>query len=197
MAGLIKPLTIFQFERAKFKALRENNTPARETDNPKNNQKNPDTASTMLPPLSVEAKIVGTETRTNQAKAMYIDRLQSVDAEVRAHERAHMAAADGYARGGPHYNYIIGPDGKLYAVGGSIQVDLSPVPGNPEATIRKARIIRRAAYAVMDPSSADMQVAARAYRMEMQAQRELERERSEKTEEQEGKNRRQPIALYA
>ncbi len=102
----------------------------------------------------------------------------------------------------------------MYAVGGSIDVDLNSVPGNPEATIRKARIIRRAAFAVMNPSSADLQVAARAYALEMEAQRRLAREKlAEKAEEQQQDERereerqepvwrreepeRQPIALYA
>jgi hypothetical protein len=57
-------------------------------------------------------------------------------------------------------------------------VDLEPVPGNPEETIRKARQVRRAALAPGDPSAADMKMAARAYRVEQDAKQELEQEES-------------------
>jgi hypothetical protein len=100
--------------------------------------------------------------------------LLSADVEVKAHEDAHMAVLGPYASGAINYTYITLPDGSKYAVGGSIKVDLTPVPGDPEATIRKARAIISAARAVSSPSPADMRVAAQAYQMEMQAQRELE-----------------------
>ena len=73
----------------------------------------------------------------------------------------------------------------MYAVGGSIGVDTSPVPGDPEATIRKARMLRLAAFGPMQPSSADMQVAADAYRMEMEARREIEQREAEQEQEKE------------
>jgi len=97
-----------------------------------------------------------------------------VDAQVRAHEAAHLAAAGPYATTGASYSYMIGPDGQRYAVGGSVGVDLSPIPGNPEATVRKMRAIRRAANAPGQPSSADMRVAAKAYRLEQEAQQKIE-----------------------
>ena len=112
------------------------------------------------------------------AEAQQRRRLQHVDARVRAHEAMHVAAAGVYATGGPSYSYAIGPDGQRYAVGGSVGVDLQPVPGNPEATIRKMRAIRRAATAPGQPSSADMRVAAKAYRLEQEAQEKLEARRS-------------------
>jgi hypothetical protein len=59
---------------------------------------------------------------------------------------------------------------------------MSPVPGDPEATIRKARTLIQAAYAVGQPSAADLRVAAEAYEMEMQAQREMERSKDRQTE---------------
>ncbi len=114
-----------------------------------------------------------------QAGRVQAQRLQQVDAEVRAHEQAHIAAAGPYARSGPQYIYAVGPDGRLYAVGGSVAVDLKPVPGNPEATLRKARALLRAAFGPTQPSAADLRVAAAAYRLEMQARRELAREEAE------------------
>jgi len=94
--------------------------------------------------------------------------------EVKAHENAHMAVLGAYVSGVINYTYIMLPDGSKYAVGGSIKVDFTPVPGDPEATIRKARAIISAAHAVSSPSPADMRVAVQAYQMEMQAQRDLE-----------------------
>jgi hypothetical protein len=105
--------------------------------------------------------------------------LQAISGRVKAHELAHMAVLGGAAASGIQYSYAVGPGGARYATGGSIAVDFSPVPGNPEATIRKARQIRRAALAPGDPSSADMRAAAKAYRMEKEAQKELEETRSE------------------
>jgi hypothetical protein len=110
------------------------------------------------------------------------DELQQADAGVRAHEAAHMAAAGAAASGGASYIYMRGPDGRMYAVGGSVSVNMSPVPGDPEATIRKARVLIQAAYAVGQPSAADLRVAAEAYEMEMQAQREMERSKDRQTE---------------
>ncbi len=105
--------------------------------------------------------------------------LQAISGRVKAHELAHMAVLGGAAASGIQYSYAVGPGGARYATGGSIAVDFSPVPGNPEATIRKARNIRRAALAPGNPSSADMRAAAKAYRMEKEAQKELEETRSE------------------
>ncbi len=113
-------------------------------------------------------------------KQRVIDQLRSIDAEVRAHEMSHLAAAGQFASGGPRYVYVTGPDGKQYAVGGEISISLSGVSGNLDATIQKARAIRNAALAVGDPSSADLAVAAAATQMEMAALAALARQRMEK-----------------
>ena len=102
-----------------------------------------------------------------------VAQLAEIDRRVRAHEQAHLAAAGGYARGAPTYSYVTGPDGKLYAVGGEVSIDSSHVPGNPEATIEKARVVEAAASAPADPSSQDRQVAAAAAQMETNARLEL------------------------
>ena len=102
-----------------------------------------------------------------------VERLEDRDAEVRAHELAHKAAAGPYATGGPTYSYETGPDGKRYAVGGSVQIDVSPVKGDPEATIRKMAVVRRAALAPKEPSAQDRRVAAQADRTASQARAEL------------------------
>jgi len=102
-----------------------------------------------------------------------IAELKARDAEVRAHEAAHLAAAGGYARGGASFTYQRGPDGVLYAVGGEVQIDVAPVSQDPEANLRKAEIIKRAALAPANPSDQDRRVAAGAARMALEAQMEL------------------------
>lgn len=99
-------------------------------------------------------------------------RLRDRDTEVRSHEMAHLAAAGGLASGGMSLVYQTGPDGRQYAVGGSVQIDTSKA-NTPEETIQKAQRIRAAALAPSDPSSQDLQVAARASQMEAEARNEL------------------------
>ncbi|RKX72937.1 MAG: hypothetical protein DRP87_19800 [Spirochaetes bacterium] len=113
------------------------------------------------------------------AERLLLDRLRTLDRRVRTHEQLHMALLNGFAKGPPSYTYTIGPDGRLYATGGSIEVDLRAVPGDPEATMRKARMIRRAALAPGSPSPQDRRVAAEAYRLEMEARREMARQEEE------------------
>ncbi len=117
-------------------------------------------------------------TRLTPEEQSVVAQLAETDRRVRAHEQAHLAAAGAYARGAASYSFVTGPDGKLYAVGGEVSIDTSPVPGNPEETIRKARAVQAAATAPVDPSSQDRQVAASAARMEAQAQMELMQETS-------------------
>jgi hypothetical protein len=95
------------------------------------------------------------------------------DAEVRGHEKAHLLALGANAASGINLITRRGPDGETLAVGGSIKVDTSPVPGDPEATISKARSIIHAATAPGNPSAADMRVAAQAYRMAASATKEI------------------------
>jgi hypothetical protein len=111
-----------------------------------------------------------------------INQLQSASTRVKAHEQAHMAVLGGAAGGGIHYTYVRGPHGGRYAVAGSIDVDLEPVHGNPEATIKKAKQIWRAALAPANPSAADMKVAAEAQRMIRQARQEIRQQQNENSE---------------
>ncbi len=102
-----------------------------------------------------------------------LESLKKRDTEVRAHEAAHQAAAGGLARGGASFSYQRGPDGQQYAIGGEVNIDTSPVPGNPEATLAKAQTIARAALAPAEPSGQDRQVATQAAQMAAQARVEL------------------------
>ncbi len=102
--------------------------------------------------------------------------LKQTDREVRAHEAAHVAAGGQYVSGGAQFEYQTGPDGKKYAVGGEVGIDSSEVPDDPEATIAKMQVVRRAALAPSQPSSQDRAVAAAAARREAEARMELNKE---------------------
>ena len=104
-----------------------------------------------------------------------IQQLQARDREVRQHEQAHMAAAGGVMRAGPFYSYIQGPDGKRYAIGGSIEIDTREPADDPEAALDKAERIQAAALAPAEPSGADLSVAKLGARMEQRARAEIAR----------------------
>ncbi len=102
------------------------------------------------------------------------DEARLLDTSVRAHERTHQLALGPYAASGVQLTTRRGADGESIAVGGRIKADLSSVPGDPRATLRKANAVRRAALAVGSPSAADMRVAAEAYRLARRASEEIE-----------------------
>jgi hypothetical protein len=112
-----------------------------------------------------------------------IDELERRDREVRHHEATHKAALGRFAKGGPRFSFTTGPDGRRYAVSGEVSVDLSPVPGDPEATLQKMATVRRAALAPTNPSAADRAIAAEATRKMAAARRELMEERLARQEE--------------
>ncbi len=108
-----------------------------------------------------------------QEEEKQVAELKARDAEVRAHEQAHVAASGGLTNGPIHYEYQRGPDNQQYAIGGHVSIDTSPVPGDPEKTIQKAQTIRRSALAPAEPSGADKRIAAKASSMEQEARTEL------------------------
>lgn len=101
-----------------------------------------------------------------------LEKLQKRDLEVRRHEQAHINAANGLIKGGPKFEFETGPDGRQYAVEGSVEINTSKVEGDPEATIEKAKKIQTAALAPGNPSSQDRAVAATARRLEYEARKE-------------------------
>jgi len=120
-----------------------------------------------------------------------VARLRETDRAVRQHEQAHLAAGAGLVTGGPTYSYTTGPDGKRYAVGGEVSIDVSP-GRTPEATIAKAQQVRAAALAPADPSGKDRQVAVAAARLEAEARAELLARANEGGEES-----REAVTSYA
>lgn len=112
------------------------------------------------------------ESAQDQQTQQILTQLRVRDREVRAHEQAHAIAGGVYA-GAPQYTYQKGPDGVNYAVSGSVDVDVSPVPGDPEATIKKMQIVKKAALAPAQPSAQDLKVAAAASQLAIQARADL------------------------
>ncbi|WP_320827637.1 putative metalloprotease CJM1_0395 family protein [Reinekea sp.] len=112
--------------------------------------------------------------------------LASRDREVRAHEQAHQSVGGQHA-GAMAFSFEFGPDGKRYAVGGEVPIDMGRIAGNPEATLQKAEQVRRAALAPAEPSNQDRQVAVAASQMVLEAQteiREVERAQIDKASEE-------------
>lgn len=114
----------------------------------------------------------GRDDQQNPAEQRKLDELQKRDAEVRAHEQAH-ANVGGDLAASPSYEVEVGPDGRQYAIGGEVNIDLAVVPGDPQATIVKMQKVKAAALAPADPSSADRRVASEATQRILQAQAEL------------------------
>lgn len=84
-------------------------------------------------------------------------RLQVTDFGVRAQEAQHFRVGGG-ATSLPEYDYEVGPNGELYAVAGSVDID----PGSaatPEEAARDAQTVAAAALAATDVSAQDVSVA--------------------------------------
>lgn len=126
----------------------------------------------------------GSDEELTEEERQQVTELKARDAEVRAHEAAHLAAAGQYAQGGASYTYQTGPDGKKYAIGGEVSIDAGAVANDPQATIQKAKQVRAAALAPASPSSQDQKVAAAASQMMSQAQMELMQQRTGEANEE-------------
>jgi len=131
-----------------------------------------------------------TNSNLSQDEQNVVQKLKTSDQQVRAHEQAHLSAAGGIASGGANFTFAIGPDGKRYAVAGEVQIDTSAIPGDPEATIRKAEQIRKAALAPANPSAQDQRVAANASAMTHQARIELTKQNQQLNETDPNKQNR-------
>ena len=119
-----------------------------------------------------DSKQSARQQQAEQQEQQQIRELSARDLEVKTHEQAHAAIGGQYA-GAPSYSYERGPDGKQYAVAGEVQIDIAPVPGDPQATVQKMQQVRSAALAPAEPSAADRRIAGEALQRQMQAQAEL------------------------
>lgn len=107
-----------------------------------------------------------------------VDSLKARDSEVKAHEHAHATVGGQYAQS-PSFKYEKGADGQRYATDGEVQIDVSAVGGDPLATINKMKQVYAAAMAPVDPSSADIRVAAEALQKMNEAKVKLAEERQQ------------------
>lgn len=131
------------------------------------------TTSSSLPDTSRDtSKNENPEGELTEEEKKEVNKLEKRDAEVRAHEQAHLAAAGPHAVSGANFQYETGPDGNRYAVGGDVSISVSEEQ-TPEATIAKMQVIVRAAMAPAEPSAQDHRVAAEASQKAAAARREL------------------------
>ena len=126
---------------------------------------------------SEDQRANGDLTEEEQAQ---LRQLKARDAEVRRHEEAHATVGGQYA-GSPSYTYQTGPDGGRYAIGGEVPIDVAPIPDDPAATIDKMEVVKAAALAPAEPSSADRRIAALADAQRLQAMADLAADRREAT----------------
>lgn len=128
--------------------------------------------------LASEAENSRSEVQFTDDELQMIRQLESRDREVRAHEQAHKSVGGQYT-GAISYTYQRGPDGVNYAIGGEVSISVSPVQGDPQATIEKADTVRRAALAPAEPSAQDRSVAAQATQLKAEALSELNQQQAE------------------
>jgi hypothetical protein len=147
-------------------AIQQNNKSATPEDKTKASSKEAQGTDSQFSKAQVASVLTGPEIQQ-------VQELKTRDREVRAHEAAHLSAAGSLAQGGASYSYQRGPDGVQYAVGGEVNIDSSAVAGDPEATLVKVQRIRAAALAPAQPSSQDLNVAAQAAQLAVQARAEI------------------------
>lgn len=115
-----------------------------------------------------------------QAEQKEIQQLEARDREVRAHEQAHAGAGGQYAAS-PSYEFERGPDGKQYAVGGEVSIDIS-AESTPEETLRKMKQVQAAALSPTEPSPQDLRVASEARQKSNEARSEITQQNAAKAE---------------
>lgn len=115
-----------------------------------------------------------------QAEQKELEDLKQRDIEVRSHEQAH-ASIGGQYSGSPQYEYATGPDGRRYAVGGEVSIDIS-AESTPEETIRKMQQVKAAALSPAEPSPQDLRVATEATQKAVAARNEIIDEKAQQAE---------------
>ena len=106
-----------------------------------------------------------------------INELKERDREVRAHEQAHASVGGQYA-GSPQYEFERGPDGRQYAVGGEVSIDISE-ESTPEKTLDKMNQVKAAALAPTEPSAQDLKVAGEATQKASEARAQIAQNNAE------------------
>jgi hypothetical protein len=124
-----------------------------------------------------------------------VRQLEARDTQVRAHEAAHQAAARGLG-GAASFTYSTGPDGRRYAVGGEVPVQLKS-GRTPDETISNAQAVRSAALAPADPSGQDMAVASEAAQMEAEARQQKSQDQADAVKQSVDGGDRDPLKVFS
>jgi len=85
-----------------------------------------------------------------------VSKFKKLDSETKIHEQLHASKATTTTP--INYNYQVGPDGKLYATGGSVRFDTS-IPEDKASANLKLQQLQDAASAPNELSGADAQIA--------------------------------------
>lgn len=85
-----------------------------------------------------------------------LNKFKNKDNEIRTHEQTHASGAQ--TTTAISYNYQVGPDGKLYATGGSVRFDTS-IPQDPQSAKVKLEQLKDASSSVGSLSGADASIA--------------------------------------
>jgi len=85
-----------------------------------------------------------------------LNKFKNKDNEVRTHEQTHASGAT--TTSAINYNYQVGPDGKLYAMGGSVRFDTS-IPESSQSAKVKLEQLKKASSSVSSLSGADASIA--------------------------------------
>lgn len=98
---------------------------------------------------------------------------------------AHKRAGGHYAAN-PTYSYETGPDGKRYITDGEVNIDIGEEK-DPQATIEKMQVVKRAAMAPAEPSGQDRKVYQDASQKEAKARQELAEIKQEEAQDRRDK----------
>lgn len=135
-------------------------------------------------PQAAQNKGVNGKELTEQELAE-VEKMKERDEEVRVHEMAHKRAGGHYAAN-PTYSYETGPDGKRYITDGEVNIDIGEEK-DPQATIEKMQVVKRAAMAPAEPSGQDRKVYQDASQKEAKARQELAEIKQEEAQERRDK----------
>ena len=113
-------------------------------------------------PSSDDRSLVQDPTELTPEERAVVEQLRIRDQQVRQEEQAHAANAGDLA--GPiSYTTVTGPDGRSYAVGGSVGIRAQAASGDPAEAERIGARLAAAAHAAVNPSAQDLAVARQGY----------------------------------
>lgn len=107
------------------------------------------------------AKGFGAATRPNEltaAEQRLVTMLKGRDHAVRQHESMHYEMGRPYTQL-PRYWYVVGPDGRRYAVSGSVSFAFDRFSQEPHKLLHQLSVLQRAALAPREPSAQDLAIA--------------------------------------